>query len=244
MANVSWSTAFVIDASLAQEDTAAARMAAWAGVFVYTVGLGVHAARRWKGRYTRPYGLTLFALWVGHLLHAASLHDAPTYVANDGLLVASWAAGILADSHWFVALLHNSGPRTKTMTMTSTGLCVGTVLMVLLCEPVRVVHHVLDATLTLCALLVSLTRNPEDASLPFVRTAALARFACALGWMACDMPQYVARDVAPLHMFWSVANLTFVVSLLRSYRFRFANGYDLAKPGCGAGEAVPLFRVL
>ena len=53
--------------------------------------------------------------------------------------------------HWFVALLHSTGPHTKVVTLTSATLCVGTVLMVLLCEPIRVAHHVLDATLTLCA---------------------------------------------------------------------------------------------
>ena len=239
---------FVVDASLAQEDTPIARGATWFGLLVFSFGVGVHAARRWKGNYTRPYGPTLVALWLAHLLHAASLYASPTttYAGTDSLIVASWAASIFGDSHWFLAILNRANRRAASTNLTAVALCAGTTTMVLLCEPIRVVHHVLAATLTLCALLVSLTRYTDDVTMTYVRHAATARFACALGWMFCDMPQYVARDVAPLHVFWCVANLVFVVTLLRSYRFRFSNAFDLAKAAQSetAVQTVPLFRVL
>ena len=230
---------FVLDGSLAQERTGAARAGAWAQLTLLTFGLGVHVVRAWKGRYTRPYGRTLAALWVASALHAASLYEttATRYSGTDTHIVASWACGILADSHWFASSIH-APARTRTASYTSLGLCAMTTLMVLFCEPIRVVHHVLDATLTLCAFLVYASTRTEDDTIRYVRAAAFARFASALGWMAWDMPQYVARDVAPVHAYWTATTAVFVLAVLRSYRFRFKNAYEVRE------EAVPTFRAV
>jgi len=229
---------YALDGTISSDQSAESQATACVDAALLAALFLTHAYRTSKGLYTRSFGRALGTFVLSSLLRVAAQfaepEDVPSLNGVGNLVVGSWVLGLVGDSYWLVAMF--KVPRRAVCNLLSgTTLALVAAAMMLLFEPLHVVHHVASATLGASAVVATTSRSDNF----WVRLAAAFHFATTLGPLAWDTPSSLVRakpDTTALWCYTTSAQLGFVVCVLCSYRFRRSGSNELPLTGAGPGK--------
>ena len=181
---------------------------------VYMLATLYHAYRKTRGLYVRPIGATLVFLCVAGILRFVY-----EVTPDDNVMVAAWVLDVFSATAWLVSMLKLKDRWLCTPGIAGFLIGLQSIVIMLVFDPIRVLHHVTISELTAAAMVVSMSMNNNK----FVRLASIFLFVNSLGMLFWDVPSALIVSVpsnAVLHTFSLASTVLFVVCTTLSYRFR------------------------